>query len=309
VREITDAASGAEIVGPTPVRHDPGAGRHAAAYPFPKARSPSGTRRLRQPHAVIDSRLSRLDIVVRNRHRWEGAHPRARTAMGTDHRATPQPLHAVNPLSAIQPRYGVLACICPCEVVRRWRSSPSARWFRGVGDGSTTCTSELLFGAGHYRVTWNCRPRPALYASGKRHLPAAPKAAGSKASRSQTAGVEAVRSLNSSVAIPADWLAEVHSRRGRRTVSSPCAPAAATPPMLKNGESSRSNGHRFPRHNHSLLAARTWDSGDPARTPTRTVIDEGYTAVGGLGPELSRLVKGTTSLAIDARKNLESLIT
>ena len=34
----------------------------------------------------------------------------------------------------------------------------------------------------------------------------------------------------------------------------------------------------------------------------RTVIDESYTAVGGLGPELSRLVKGSTDLAIDARK-------
>src|SRR5690606_14627620 len=41
----------------------------------------------------------------------------------------------------------------------------------------------------------------------------------------------------------------------------------------------------------------------------RTVIDEAYEAVGGLGPELRRLVNGSTSLAIDARTNLDSLTT
>jgi phospholipid/cholesterol/gamma-HCH transport system substrate-binding protein len=39
----------------------------------------------------------------------------------------------------------------------------------------------------------------------------------------------------------------------------------------------------------------------------KTVIDESYTAVGGLGPELSRLVQGGTKLAIDADKNLDPL--
>ena len=34
----------------------------------------------------------------------------------------------------------------------------------------------------------------------------------------------------------------------------------------------------------------------------KTAIDESYIAVGGLGPELSRLVKGATELAIDAAR-------
>ena len=38
-------------------------------------------------------------------------------------------------------------------------------------------------------------------------------------------------------------------------------------------------------------------------------MDEAYTAFGGLGPELSRLVDGGTSLAIDARANLDPLTT
>jgi phospholipid/cholesterol/gamma-HCH transport system substrate-binding protein len=41
----------------------------------------------------------------------------------------------------------------------------------------------------------------------------------------------------------------------------------------------------------------------------KTAIDEAYRAVGGLGPEISRLVKGSTALAIDARTNLDALTT
>jgi phospholipid/cholesterol/gamma-HCH transport system substrate-binding protein len=40
----------------------------------------------------------------------------------------------------------------------------------------------------------------------------------------------------------------------------------------------------------------------------QTALDEAYTAVGGLGPELSRVVKGSTDLAIDARRNLDPLV-
>ena len=39
----------------------------------------------------------------------------------------------------------------------------------------------------------------------------------------------------------------------------------------------------------------------------RTVVDESYTAVGGLGPELSRIVDGSTSLAIEAGKTIDPL--
>ena len=39
------------------------------------------------------------------------------------------------------------------------------------------------------------------------------------------------------------------------------------------------------------------------------MVDESYTAIGGLGPELSRLVNGAAALAIDARNDLDSLTT
>ena len=45
------------------------------------------------------------------------------------------------------------------------------------------------------------------------------------------------------------------------------------------------------------------------RDDLKTAVDEAYTAVGGLGPDISRLVTGSSSLAIDARKNLDPLLT
>ena len=43
------------------------------------------------------------------------------------------------------------------------------------------------------------------------------------------------------------------------------------------------------------------------RDDLKTAVDESYTAFGGLGPEISRFVKGSTALATDARKNLDQL--
>ena len=62
-----------------------------------------------------------------------------------------------------------------------------------------------------------------------------------------------------------------------------------------------------PDINALLSAANTALRAIP-RDNLKTVIDESYTAVGGLGPELSRLVKGSSDLAIDARKNLDPLV-
>jgi phospholipid/cholesterol/gamma-HCH transport system substrate-binding protein len=58
----------------------------------------------------------------------------------------------------------------------------------------------------------------------------------------------------------------------------------------------------------ALLAAITKGLHAIPRDNLKTAIDESYTAVGGLGPELSRIVQGSTQLALDARKNLDPLI-
>jgi phospholipid/cholesterol/gamma-HCH transport system substrate-binding protein len=60
---------------------------------------------------------------------------------------------------------------------------------------------------------------------------------------------------------------------------------------------------------NSLLDATNTALEAIPRDNLKTVIDESYTAVAGLGPDLSRIVKGSTRLASDARKNLDSLTT
>jgi phospholipid/cholesterol/gamma-HCH transport system substrate-binding protein len=165
-----------------------------------------------------------------------------------------------------------------------------------------------LFGAGHYRVTLELPTAAGLYASGNVTY------RGTEVGRVQSvgltdSGVEAVLSLNSGVPIPADLDAEVHSQTAAGEQFVALRPRSGNPPMLKNGDVIPQNRASVPPDINSLLAATNRGIAAIPHDNLKTVIDEGYTAVGGLGPELSRLVKGTTSLSIDARKNLDALIT
>jgi phospholipid/cholesterol/gamma-HCH transport system substrate-binding protein len=165
-----------------------------------------------------------------------------------------------------------------------------------------------LFGVGHYRVTLELPTAAGLYASGNVTY------RGTEVGRVESvgltdSGVEAVLSLNSGVPIPADLDAEVHSQTAAGEQFVALRPRSGNPPMLKNGDVIPQNRASVPPDINSLLAATNRGIAAIPHDNLKTVIDEGYTAVGGLGPELSRLVKGTTSLSIDARKNLDALIT
>jgi phospholipid/cholesterol/gamma-HCH transport system substrate-binding protein len=165
-----------------------------------------------------------------------------------------------------------------------------------------------LFGAGHYRVTLQLPTAAGLYASGNVTY------RGTEVGRVEgvgltDSGVEAVLSLNSGVPIPADLDAEVHSQTAAGEQFVALRPRSGNPPMLKNGDVIPLDRASVPRDINSLLAATNRGIAAIPHDNLKTVIDEGYTAVGGMGPELSRLVKGTTSLSIDARKNLDALIT
>jgi phospholipid/cholesterol/gamma-HCH transport system substrate-binding protein len=165
-----------------------------------------------------------------------------------------------------------------------------------------------LFGAGHYRVTLELPTAAGLYASGNVTY------RGTEVGRVESvgltdSGVEAVLSLNSGVAIPADLDAEVHSQTAVGEQFVALRPRSGSGPMLKNGDVIPLDRASVPPDINSLLAATNRGIAAIPHDNLKAVIDEGYTAVGGLGPELSRLVKGTTSLAIDANKNLDALIT
>jgi phospholipid/cholesterol/gamma-HCH transport system substrate-binding protein len=165
-----------------------------------------------------------------------------------------------------------------------------------------------LFGVGHYRVTLQLPTAAGLYSSGNVTY------RGTEVGRVESvaltdSGVDAVLSLDSGVSIPADLDAEVHSQTAVGEQFVALRPRSGNGPVLKNGDVIPLDRASVPPDINSLLAATNRGIQAIPHDNLKTVIDEGYTAVGGLGPELSRLVKGTTSLAIDARKNLDALIT
>jgi phospholipid/cholesterol/gamma-HCH transport system substrate-binding protein len=165
-----------------------------------------------------------------------------------------------------------------------------------------------LFGVGHYRVTLHLPAAAGLYSTGNVTY------RGTEVGRVEAVeltdtGVDAILSLKSGVAIPADLDAEVHSQTAAGEQFVALRPRSGNGPALKNGDVINEDRAYVPPDINSLLASTNRGIQAIPHDNLKTVIDEGYTAVGGLGPELSRLVKGTTALAIDARKNLDSLVT
>ncbi len=123
-------------------------------------------------------------------------------------------------------------------------------------------------------------------------------------------GAEAVLQMNSNFDIPAtDLAAEVHSVSAVGEQYVALTPHSRTGPMLKNGDVIPVNRSSVPPDINALVAATNRGLQAIPHDNLKTVVDETYVAFGGLGPELSRLLKGTISLAIDARKNLDSLTT
>ncbi|MCP3811299.1 MCE family protein [Mycobacteriaceae bacterium Msp059] len=165
-----------------------------------------------------------------------------------------------------------------------------------------------LFGIGHYRVTLELPDAAGLYANGNVTY------RGTEVGRVESidltnSGVQATLSLTSGMDIPADLDAEVHSQTAVGEQFVALRPRSADGPALKNGDTIPLSRTTVPPDINALLEATNRGIAAIPHDNLKTVIDEGYTAVGGLGSELSRLVAGTTNLAIDARKNLDALTT
>jgi phospholipid/cholesterol/gamma-HCH transport system substrate-binding protein len=121
--------------------------------------------------------------------------------------------------------------------------------------------------------------------------------------------VEAVLSLTSDIKIPADVDAEVHSVSSVGEQYVQLIPRSGQGPTLKDGDVIPRDRTTVPTDVNAVLNDTTRGLEAIPRENLKTVIDEAYIAVGGLGPELRRLVNGSTALAIDARKNLDPLTT
>jgi phospholipid/cholesterol/gamma-HCH transport system substrate-binding protein len=120
--------------------------------------------------------------------------------------------------------------------------------------------------------------------------------------------VSAVLKLKSDPRIPADLEVEIHSATALGEQYVALLPRSGAGPPLKNGDVIPVSRASVPPDISALVEATNRGLEAIPKDSLKTVIDESYTAVGGLGPELSRLVKGSTQLAIDARDNLDSLI-
>jgi phospholipid/cholesterol/gamma-HCH transport system substrate-binding protein len=164
----------------------------------------------------------------------------------------------------------------------------------------------LLFGAGQYDVKVELPEAGGLYARGNVTYLGV-QVGLVKDVRLTKTGVEALLSLQSDVSIPSDLDAQVHSQTAVGEQYVELVPRNENSVPLRNGDVIPvSRTSLAPDINQLLDATNRGLQAIPGDN-LNTVINESYTAFNGLGSELSRLVRGSTSLAIDARNNLKDL--
>lgn len=164
----------------------------------------------------------------------------------------------------------------------------------------------MLFGVGHYTVTLKLPRTGGLYYHGNVTY------RGTEVGRIDNVeltdgGVIAKLSLKSGIDIPSDLQARVHSTSAIGEQYVELLPRNGNAPPLKNGDVIAAADTSLPPDIDSLVDALNRGLAATPQDSLKTVIDESSTAVGGLGPELSRLVMGSTQLAIDADQNLDAL--
>jgi phospholipid/cholesterol/gamma-HCH transport system substrate-binding protein len=164
-----------------------------------------------------------------------------------------------------------------------------------------------LFGIGRYTVTVD------LPASGGLYPTSVVTYRGTEIGRVKSIettrdGVQAVLVLNSATPVPSEVSAAVHSRSAVGEQFLELTPrSAATTPKLRDGDVIPVGRVQIPADIGSLLDATNRALQAIPPDNLRTVVDEADKAVGGLGPELSRIVDGSTSLAIEAGKTVDPI--
>ena len=164
-----------------------------------------------------------------------------------------------------------------------------------------------LFGVGRYTVTMQLPETGGLYATGNVTY------RGVEVGRVQSvkltdSGVQAELSLKSGIKIPSDLKAEVHSQSAIGEQYVDLVPRNGTAPPLRNGDVITQADTSVPPDINSLLDTANAGLQAIPHDNLKTAIDESYIAVGGLGQQLSEIIKGGANLSIDARKNLDPLI-
>jgi phospholipid/cholesterol/gamma-HCH transport system substrate-binding protein len=164
----------------------------------------------------------------------------------------------------------------------------------------------LLFGLGQYTVTVQLPETGGLYKSARVSY------RGVEVGRVvdvhlTDGGVAAVLAISADAQIPSDVDAQVHSRSAVGEQYVELLPRSTAGRALANGDTIPISRTSIPPDIASLLDATNRGLSAIPHDNLKTAVDEGYTAVGGLGPDISRLVKASTGLAIDANNNLNSI--
>jgi len=165
----------------------------------------------------------------------------------------------------------------------------------------------LAFGIGHYDVTLQLAQSAGLYERANVTYLGTEVGTVSKVALTDS-GVTATLNLVSDITIPANLDAAVHSASAVGEQYVALTPRTSDGPWLKAGDVITQDRTSTPPDINSLLDATNTGLQAIPGDNLKTAIDEGYNAFGGLGPELSRFVRGSTSLAIDADKNLPDLL-
>lgn len=161
-------------------------------------------------------------------------------------------------------------------------------------------------GFGQYRITVDLPVSAGLYVNGNVTY------RGTEVGRIENLhptpdGVAAILALDSKVPIPSDLDAHVDSQSALGEQYVALLPRNATSPPLRNGDVIHRDRTSVPVPIDTLLDTTNRGLQAIPRDNLKTVIDESFNAIGGLGPELSRIVNGSTKLAIDSAANLEPL--
>ncbi|OBK22737.1 mammalian cell entry protein [Mycobacterium asiaticum] len=169
---------------------------------------------------------------------------------------------------------------------------------------------ETLFGIGRYTVTVDLPQSGGLYENSV--VTYRGTDVGQVKSVNVTAtGVRAVLAMRSEVKVPADVQASVHSRSaiGEQYIELTPKPGTDNRRLLRAGDVIPAGQVDVPVDIGRLLDMTNQALQAIPRNNLRTLMDEANRAVGGLGPELSRIVDGSAALASAGGRNIDPLAT
>jgi phospholipid/cholesterol/gamma-HCH transport system substrate-binding protein len=166
-----------------------------------------------------------------------------------------------------------------------------------------------MLGLGRYTVTMELPRSGGLYPSSNVTYRGTKVGKVESVRLGEHGGVQAELSLKSGIDIPSDLTAEVHSQSALGEQYVALLPRNGTAAPLKDGDVIATADTSVPPSVDSLLDEANQGLQAIPHDSLKTAVDESYVAFGGLGPEISRLVKGGSQIAIDARANLDSLTT